>query len=96
MRIVARCLHQMENGTMNKATQTDRQNAIAAIALLRAPITIQTNADFTPPGKRVARVVKTTRGQQLRFYVAGRLYRWLAVTPENLKMANEWIAARVA
>lgn len=31
--------------------------------------------DFTPKGKRTARVVKTSKGTQLRWYVAGRLYR---------------------
>lgn len=56
-------------------------------------IVINTDADFTPAGKRAARVVKTTRGTQLRFYVAGRLYRWLAVNAANLAMAKEWLAA---
>lgn len=56
-------------------------------------IVINTDADFTPAGKRAARVVKTTRGTQLRFYVSGRLYRWLAASQDNITMAKEWIAA---
>jgi len=56
-------------------------------------IVIHTDRDLTPAGKRRALVVKTTRGQQLRFYVGGRLFRWLAPTPENLKMAQEWVKA---
>ena len=60
-------------------------------------ITIKTDADFTPPGKRTARVVTHTRGVQLLwFYVSGRRYRSLAPTAENLAMAQEWIAARTA
>lgn len=50
--------------------------------------------DFTPKGKRSARVVQTTRGQQLRWYVSGRLYRWLAVTADNAALSQEWIAAQ--
>ena len=54
------------------------------------------NHDWTPTGKRQAKVVKTTRGTQLRFYVAGRTYRWLAPTPENLAMARLWLDAEGA
>lgn len=56
-------------------------------------IVINTDADFTPAGKRTARVIKTTRGSQLRFYVSGRIYRWLAVNAANIAMANEWLKA---
>lgn len=60
-------------------------------------ITIQTNADFTPPGKRSARIVTHTRGVRLLwFYVSGKRYRSLAPTAENLAMAQDWIAARTA
>jgi len=60
-------------------------------------ITIQTNADFTPPGKRSARIVTHSRGvRRLWFYVSGRRYRDMAPTAENLAMASEWIAARTA
>ena len=55
-------------------------------------IVIQTNADFTPDGKRTARVVRTSRGgQQLRWYVSGRIYRYLAPTAENVALTNEWM-----
>jgi hypothetical protein len=57
-------------------------------------IEIQTNADFTPKGKRTARVVQTYRGgRQLRWYVGGRMYNRLPVTNDNLKLTREWIAA---
>lgn len=47
-------------------------------------IIIQTNADFTPAGKRNARIVTTTRGgKQLRWYVSGKLYRHLAPNAET-------------
>lgn len=53
-------------------------------------IIIQTNADFTPKGKRTARVVQTSRGgRQLRWYVGGKLYRKGA--PAELTAA--WLAA---
>ena len=60
-------------------------------------IVIQTNADFTPKGKRNARVV-TLRGafgpvQRIRWYVSGRIYRALQITDENLKLTNEWLSA---
>lgn len=57
-------------------------------------IVIQTNADFTPAGKRNARIVTTTRGgKQLRWYVGGRLYRWLSPDAANIAMTREWLAA---
>lgn len=60
-------------------------------------ITIRTDADFTPAGKRTARMV-TLRGsfgpvQRIRWYVGGRIYRTLTATAENAKMSNEWLAA---
>jgi hypothetical protein len=57
-------------------------------------ITIQTDADFTPKGKRKARVVQTDRGgRQLRWYVGGRLYRRLAITAQTTELTQEWINA---
>jgi hypothetical protein len=60
-------------------------------------IVIHTDADFTPKGTRTARVVTTRgrfgNGRQLRWYVAGRLYRRLSVTTENAKLTNEWLKA---
>lgn len=60
-------------------------------------IVIQTDADFTPKGKRTARVVTVSgrmgRGQQLRWYVGGKLYRRLSASSENVKITNEWLAA---
>ena len=60
-------------------------------------IVIQTNADFTPAGKRTARVVKVRgqfgTGRQLRWYVSGRLYRWLAPSSKNIEMTRDWLAA---
>lgn len=60
-------------------------------------IVIQTSADFTPKGKRTAKVVTVTgrmgRAQQLRWYVGGKLYRHLAPSPVNVNLTNEWLAA---
>ena len=59
-------------------------------------IVIQTDADFTPKGKRSARVVQTRgqfAGRQLRWYVSGRIYHRLPVTPENIALTSQWLAA---
>lgn len=57
-------------------------------------IIIQTDLDFTPPGKRNARVVTTYRGgNQLRWYVGGKLFRFLAPSAENIAMTKEWMGA---
>lgn len=60
-------------------------------------IVIQTNADFTPKGKRAAKIVTLKNGfgsvQRLRWYVGGRIYRTLAITPENISLTNDWKAA---
>lgn len=60
-------------------------------------IVIQTDADFTPKGKRTAKVVTVSgrmgRAQQLRWYVGGKLYRRLAPSPANTALTNEWLAA---
>jgi hypothetical protein len=57
-------------------------------------ITIQTNADLTPAGKRAARVVPLNRGRapRIRWYVGGRIYNQLPVTPDNIAMTREWVA----
>ncbi len=57
-------------------------------------ITIQSNYDFTPKGKRRAQIV-TLRGmfgkvKRIRWYVSGRIFNQLPVTEENLKLSKEW------
>jgi hypothetical protein len=59
-------------------------------------IVIQTDADFTPPGKRTARVITTRSGRQLRWYVAGRIYRRLPVSVDNVALTKDWLAAQSA
>lgn len=60
-------------------------------------IVIQTDADFTPKGKRSARVVTVSgrmgRGRQIRWYVGGKLYRRLAPNLWNVNLTNEWLNA---
>ena len=58
-------------------------------------ITIQTNADFTPAGKRTAKIVQTTgmfgKGRQLRWYVGGRIYQQMRPTVENIELTQRWL-----
>lgn len=55
---------------------------------------IQTDADLTPKGKRSARIVPTSRGgAQLRWYVSGKRYRFLAPTVANAALTEQWIQA---
>ena len=57
-------------------------------------ITIQTDCDFTPLGKRRARIVTLARGvRRIRWYVSGRRYRQLAVTDDNIAMSRDWISS---
>jgi hypothetical protein len=51
-------------------------------------IVIQTDADFTPPGKRRAKIAY---GNRIRWYVGGRIYRTLKPTQENLNLSVEWM-----
>lgn len=54
-------------------------------------IVIQTDADFTPPGKRRVRVVTCSNGhKQIRAYVSGRRY----CVFHDLALAMEWQAAQ--
>ena len=50
-------------------------------------IVIQTNADFTPPGKRRAKVAY---GNRIRWYVGGRIYRTLKITQTNVELSMKW------
>jgi hypothetical protein len=63
----------------------------------RATTVIETAADFTPAGKRTARIIKTRgqlgTGRQLRWYVAGKIYNRLSPSTENIQLTREWIAA---
>lgn len=51
------------------------------------------DVDFTPKGKRAARIVQASKSRQLRWYVSGKLYRKLPITNENLAMTQDWMAA---
>lgn len=60
-------------------------------------ITIQTDADFTPAGKRAFRTV-SLRGSmgmvaRIRWYVSGRIYRTLPVTNDNIRLTRDWFNA---
>ena len=66
-------------------------------------ITINSQFDLTPVGKRAARVVQTSRGgRQLRWYVGGRLFvkgadarrtaEWLAGAGDPLHLPQPWDA----
>jgi hypothetical protein len=61
-------------------------------------IEIQTDADFTPKGKRTVRIVEHHKsGKKMRpaiaWYVGRNLYRYLALTSGNLALSREWFAA---
>jgi hypothetical protein len=79
------------------AEQIESQSkaCIAAYAAGLPEIVIQVDADMTPKGKRTARIVQTDRnGRQLRWYVAGRIYREFGViNNSNVTLTNEWLAA---
>lgn len=52
-----------------------------------------TGLSTTPPGARRARIVTHDRGvQRIRWYVSGRRYRALPVTPRNLEITRQWVA----
>lgn len=56
-------------------------------------ITIQSDLDFTPTGKRSARVVTHDRGvQRIRWHVGGRRYHALPVTAANTDLTKAWLA----
>jgi hypothetical protein len=59
-------------------------------------ITIQTDADFTPPGKRAYKAVCLSGASvytHIRWYVSGRKYRTLPLNPENYDLSKQWVAA---
>ena len=58
-------------------------------------IVIQSNGDFTPPGKRTARIVRhALNGRravpQIRWYVGSKAYRTLALTNDNVQLTGNW------
>ena len=75
--------------------EVQRKACIAAYAAGLPEIVIEVDADMTPKGKRSARIVQTDRnGRQLRWYVAGRIYREFGViNNSNVALTNEWLAA---
>lgn len=85
--------------TLRKLSPTDQALADKAIAAaqqyLGREIIIQSDADFTPPGKRIVRVVRHhLNGRRakthLRWYVAGKAYRSLPLTNSNISLSNSW------
>lgn len=74
---------------------TDRELAIQAYKN-RKTIIIETNADFTPKGKRTAKIVKhALSGKKIkpiiRMYVAGRTY--MEKDLNEYELVNEWLKA---
>lgn len=63
--------------------------------MLSPKIVIQSDADFTPPGKRTARVVtlNSPAGEvrRIRWYVSGRIYDTRPIEDDSI--TREWIAA---
>lgn len=62
--------------------------------LLKTKIVIETNADFTPEGKRTAKIVKHAMSGKkikpvIRLYVAGRAYMEKPVS--EFQLVNEWL-----
>ena len=57
-------------------------------------IVIAADADFTPKGKRTARIITTRHGgRQLRWYVGGWIFRRLDINQPNLTMTAEWLSS---
>lgn len=55
-------------------------------------IVIHTDADFTPSGKRRAKIAYArTRSPRIRWYVSGRIYRTLPVNAENAALSLRWV-----
>lgn len=86
----------MSKSTIRTPEQELELRAIAAAKqLLGREIIIQSDADFTPPGKRNVRVVRhQLNGRRaeahLRWYVAGKAYRSLPLTNSNVALSNSW------
>ena len=53
-------------------------------------LVIQTDADFTPKGKRT---YKIAYGDRIRWYVGGRIWRTLKPTKENWELSQKWSEA---
>jgi len=77
--------------------QALREKAIKAFQNMQK-IVIETDADFTPKGKRRALIVKHTRNGKrtkphIRWYVGRAAYRSLEPTKENEALSLEWLNA---
>lgn len=78
------------------ANEKERQRAIAAgKVLLGREVVIPADADFTPPGSRSARIVKHAKNGRrtdlmIRWYVAGKAYRTLQLSAENVQLTSDW------
>lgn len=75
----------------------DTQRAIAAAkVLLGRELIIQSDADFTPAGKRKVRVVRHAKngrrtGPHIRWYVGGKAFRSLPLTEESAVLTRAWV-----
>ena len=79
----------------NEDLDLERRAIEAAKLLLGREIVIQSDADFTPPGKRTVRVVRhQLNGRRtdahIRWYVAGTAYRSLPLTDSNATLSVSW------
>jgi hypothetical protein len=72
------------------------------VELLKTKIVIDApNADFTPRGRRVVRVVRTRKNGRamqptIAWYVGGKLYRYLPITAANVAMSQDWVSKAAA
>lgn len=78
-----------------KNLDLERRAIDAGNAWLGREIVINTEADFTPVGKRTTRIVRyALNGRRatphIRWYVGGKAYRSLHLTAKNVRMTEDW------
>lgn len=82
---------------MNKEAITAKAIEVGKLILGRE-IVIESDADFTPPGKRSARVVRHAMSGRravahIRWYVGAKGYRSLPLNNDNVQMTTDWKTA---
>ena len=76
-------------------TELTNRAILAGKSLLGREIIIHSDADFTPRGKRVARIVRHAKNgrrvpRHIRWYVGGSVFRSLNLTDANLLLTKSW------
>lgn len=83
------------NTPTDRNIELSKQMVTSFLAKCQGVITIQSDADFTPKGKRSVKIVRHSKSGKkikptLAWYVGGKLFRYLDLNEQSIILSSAW------